>query len=73
MLILTRKPGQLIQIGPDITLKVVSVDGPNVKLAFTAPREIKIMRVEIIDRQPREALADIEIDEPFLRRFLRKD
>ena len=47
MLVLSRKIGQQIMIGQDITIKVVYVQGENVRIAIEAPKEIKIYRGEI--------------------------
>ena len=47
MLVLSRKPGQQIMIGKDIILKVVDVQGENVRIAIEAPKDIKIYRGEI--------------------------
>lgn len=46
-LTLTRKPGESIEIGPDITVKVVNVRGNKVSLCITSPREINIYRTEL--------------------------
>ena len=47
MLVLSRKIGQQIMIGQDITIKIVDVQGENVRIAIEAPKEIKIYRGEI--------------------------
>ena len=47
MLVLSRKIGQPIMIGQDITIKIVDVQGENVRIAIEAPKEIKIYRGEI--------------------------
>ena len=47
MLVLSRKIGQQIMIGQDITIKIVDVQGENVRIAIEAPKEIKIYRDEI--------------------------
>lgn len=47
MLVLTRKTGQSIVIGDQITVKVISVDGDTVRLGIEAPRELPIYRREI--------------------------
>ena len=50
MLILTRRPGQLIRIEHDITIVVLNSNGLNVRLGISAPPEIIINRQEIYDR-----------------------
>lgn len=48
MLVLSRKRGEQIQIGTDVTLTVVSVRGHTVKLSFNAPRRVPILRSELL-------------------------
>ncbi|SER99980.1 carbon storage regulator CsrA [Salisediminibacterium halotolerans] len=47
MLVLTRKENESIQIGDDIELTVVSVDGDQVKLGINAPKNVDIHRKEV--------------------------
>lgn len=47
MLVLTRKTGESIMIGDDIELKIISVEGDQVKLGIEAPRSVKVYRSEI--------------------------
>lgn len=47
MLVLTRKPQQAIQIGPDIEIKILSIDGDQIKIGINAPKNIDIHRKEI--------------------------
>ncbi|WP_349408634.1 carbon storage regulator CsrA [Pseudalkalibacillus sp. SCS-8] len=47
MLVLTRKPNESIQIGEDIEIKVLSIDGDQIKLGIDAPRHVDIHRKEI--------------------------
>lgn len=49
MLVLTRKPGEKIFIGDNISLTVVEVKGDSVRIAVDAPREVKIYRGEIYE------------------------
>ena len=49
MLILQRKEGDEILIGDNIVVSVVSIDGGRVRLAVTAPREIPVLRRELLD------------------------
>lgn len=49
MLILTRKLGEDISIGDDITIKVVSIKGRQVKIGIDAPRSLQVHRSEIYE------------------------
>ena len=51
MLALSRKPGEQVVIGNDITLTVVEVKGNRVRLAFDAPDQVRIRRAELACRQ----------------------
>ncbi|WP_339215268.1 carbon storage regulator CsrA [Solibacillus sp. FSL W8-0372] len=60
MLVLTRKKGETIMIGDQIEVKVISVDGDQVKLGIVAPKSVKVHRSEVfeaIQQQNKEALA----------------
>lgn len=72
MLVLTRKLGEAIQIGDDIEIKILSIDGDQIKLGIEAPKSIEIHRKEIyldIQEQNNEA-ANIPLD---LIQLLNKD
>lgn len=47
MLVLTRKPGEIIDIGDDIEVEVLGVHYDQVKLGINAPAHVKIHRREI--------------------------
>ena len=47
MLVLSRKVGERIQIGDNVTVVVNRISGNRITLAIEAPREIKIVRGEI--------------------------
>ncbi|QQK81576.1 carbon storage regulator CsrA [Salicibibacter cibi] len=49
MLILTRKHDESIQIGDGIEVKIVSIEGDQVKLGIDAPKHVDIHRKEIYD------------------------
>jgi carbon storage regulator len=53
MLILTRKVGETIRIGDDVTVRVLGVRGGQVSLGFVAPGEVRIFREEVLrDERP---------------------
>lgn len=62
MLVLTRKRGERIIIGPDIELTIVDVRGDRVRLGFEAPPDVSIHRQEVLERiqqdGPKTANAD---------------
>jgi carbon storage regulator len=50
MLILTRKTGESIKIGNDITVTVLSVKGNQIRLGIDAPKDVEVHRDEIFQR-----------------------
>ena len=48
MLVLTRRPGQSILVGDAIELVVVRIEGDRVVLGIEAPREIRVVRAELL-------------------------
>ena len=50
MLILTRKVGESVLIGENISITVLSVRGNQVKLGVQAPKEVSVHREEIFQR-----------------------
>lgn len=48
MLVLTRKIGESIRIGDDITITVLDTRGDGVRIGIDAPRGVEIQREEII-------------------------
>ncbi|MDH4318051.1 MAG: carbon storage regulator CsrA [Desulfobulbaceae bacterium] len=50
MLVLTRKPGEGLVIGDEITITIVESKNGGVKIGIEAPRHVKIYRRELYDR-----------------------
>ena len=48
MLVLTRNEGQSIKVGDHIEVHISEVNGSQVKVAIEAPREVKILRSELV-------------------------
>jgi carbon storage regulator len=50
MLILTRRVGESVKIGDEVTVTVLSVKGSHVRLGFAAPKNVAVHREEIYER-----------------------
>ena len=48
MLVITRKEGEALVVGETIHVKVLAVDGSRVRLGIEAPKEVTILRQEIV-------------------------
>jgi carbon storage regulator len=48
MLVIARKVGQTLQIGDSIEITVSAIRGDQVRLAIKAPREVSVLRKEVI-------------------------
>ena len=54
MLILTRRVGETVMIGEDVTVTVLGVKGNQVRIGVNAPRDVAVHREEIFERIKRE-------------------
>lgn len=54
MLVLTRKLGEGIVIGDDVTVTIVEMKGGNIRIGIDAPPDMKIYRQEVYDRIAQE-------------------
>ena len=57
MLILTRRVGETLMIGDQVTVTILGVKGNQVRVGITAPKDVAVHREEIFQRIGREAAA----------------
>jgi carbon storage regulator len=57
MLVLSRKRGEVITVGNEVTVTVLSIQGERVKLGIVAPAEMPVHRREIFERIERSSPA----------------
>ena len=58
MLILTRRTGESVMIGDDVSITVLGVNGNQVRIGIDAPRHIAVHREEIYRRIKAASAAD---------------
>ncbi len=59
MLILTRRVGETVMIGDDVTVTILGVKGNQVRIGFNAPKHVTIHREEVYQRIHEERLANV--------------
>ena len=64
MLILTRRIGETLIIGDNVTITVLGVKGNQVRLGVNAPKNVSVHREEIYERIQREGGAEGKRGEP---------
>jgi carbon storage regulator len=66
VLILTRKIGESLMIGNDVSITVLRVKGNQVRLGVEAPKDVSVQRQEIFDRiaggNGKDAATDSELE-----------
>jgi carbon storage regulator len=58
MLVLMRRPGESIHIGPNIVVTLVALERNRARIGIEAPREVTIDREEIAEKKRLESLVD---------------
>ncbi|MCG8413131.1 MAG: carbon storage regulator CsrA [Pseudomonadales bacterium] len=64
MLILTRRIGETLMIGDDVTVTVLGVKGNQVRIGVNAPKEVAVHREEIYQRIQKEKGGDQQTEDP---------
>jgi carbon storage regulator len=59
MLILTRRVGETLMIGDDVTVTVLGVKGNQVRIGVSAPKTVPVHREEIYERIRKEKEVDV--------------
>ncbi len=63
MLVLTRRMGETLIIGDDVTITVLEVKGNQVRFGINAPKEVSVHRTEIYQRIQQEKLFELAQDQ----------
>ncbi len=63
MLILTRRVGETLMIGDNISVTVLGVKGNQVRLGINAPKDVAVHREEIFERIRHEQIDAVAVEE----------
>ena len=64
MLILTRRPGESIQVGEDIEISVLEIRGNQVRLGINAPADVLVLRSELLEPKAQSDLEQVNSTRP---------
>lgn len=64
MLVLSRKIGETIVIGEDISITVLAFRGNGVRLGITAPKDVGVDRLEVSDKIANAARTQLVVEIP---------
>lgn len=72
MLVLSRKINESIIIGENIEIKVLSIDGDQVKLGIVAPKNVKVHRSEVYEAIQEQNKAALNINADIIKKLTKK-
>ena len=72
MLVISRRPGQAVLIGEDIEIEVIESSAGKVKLGISAPREVRILRNEILLTRRENLIAACAVPQETVRHLIEK-
>ncbi len=61
MLILTRRVGETLMIGDEVTVTVLGVKGNQIRVGVNAPKDVAVHREEIYERIRKEQLESVDL------------
>jgi carbon storage regulator len=64
MLILTRRPGESIQVGEEIEISVLEIRGNQVRLGINAPADVLVLRSELLEPKAQSDLEQVNSTRP---------
>ena len=66
MLVLSRKVGDKLVIDGNITVEVVKIQGNRISLGIVAPSNVKILRGELTEQQPKAHIVELVVEDGLL-------
>ncbi|MDF2065824.1 carbon storage regulator CsrA [Bacillus sp. Cr_A10] len=73
MLVLSRKKDESIMIGDQIELKILSIDGDQVKVGIVAPKKIKVYRSEVYESIQNQNKESLKVTKSILEQISKKN
>lgn len=73
MLVLSRKGNETIKIGNDIEIKIIEVKGDIVRIGIEAPKNVDILRGELVKSISETNAEAITLDSSLFSQFIKKD
>lgn len=64
MLIFTRRVGEIVAVGDEVTVVVLGVKGNKVRWGINAPKHVAVHREEVYERSKREAVGEPDEKSP---------